>query len=265
MTLTDAEVAIAAALAGAEVVRRGYGREHVRHAKRGLDFATETDVEAERVILDVLRTHRASDAVRGEELGESPSTDAASRRWLVDPLCGTLNFAATTPLVAVNVALTLDGRVTAAAVADPVAGELSWTDGSGAFRRREGADERLIPRAVSGLVDVNADGPADRPFVGGQLVADPRFRARFGPRVISSTLAVAWVADGRRAGYVSDGSFRDNLHYAAGVALCEAAGCVVTDLRGDPLHTGPGLIIAADRAVHASLVALVGPHLDGLA
>lgn len=260
MSATDADVAREAAQAGADVVRRDYGREQVRHMKGAADFATQTDLDAENAILAVLSERRPDDAVLGEEHGTRGSR-AATRRWLVDPLCGTLNFAATTPLVAVNVALTDEGRVTAAASADPITGEVFWTDGRQAFRQYEGEDVPLAPRASSMLVDVNCDGPVNEPFVGGQLVADPRLRATYGPRVISSTLAVVWVACGRRAAYVSDGDFRDNLHFAAGIAICVAAGCVVSDLAGDPLHTGRGLIIAADDATHAAMVEIVGVHL----
>src|ERR1700750_1069351 len=98
MGLTDVEVAIAAARAGAEVVARSYGSEHARFAKASIDFATESES------VRVLETHRPADARTGEESGDS-GAHAASRRWLIDPLCGTLNFAATTPLAAVDVAL----------------------------------------------------------------------------------------------------------------------------------------------------------------
>jgi myo-inositol-1(or 4)-monophosphatase len=48
------------------------------------------------------------------------------------------------------------------------------------------------------------------------------------------------------------------VHFSAGVALCEAAGCVVTGLDGRPPYTGAnGLIAAADPAVHAALLAMV--------
>ena len=67
----------------------------------------------------------------------------ASREWLVDPLCGTRNFAAQTPLVAVNVALRTAGATVAAASADPLSDEVFWTDGSAAFVRRAGADTPL--------------------------------------------------------------------------------------------------------------------------
>lgn len=248
---SDAEIAVAAARAGAEVVRAAYGGALTRTAKAGLDFATDADFAAERAILAVLRRERPDDRVVGEETGDSGGN--SSRRWLVDPLCGTLNFGAETPLVAVNVAL-LDGdRRLASAVADPISGEVFSTDAP------------LAASAASGLVDVNCDGPLDRPFVGPQLLADPAFRAEFGPRVLSSTLALAWVAAGRRAAYVTDGRFEDNVHFAAGIGLCVAAGCVVSDLAGAPLGTGRGLVAGADAATHDRLVAIIRPHLDAVA
>lgn len=81
---------------------------------------------------------------------------------------------------------------------------------------------------------------------------------------MSSTLAVAWVAAGRRAAYVTDGRVRGSVHLAAGIAVCGAAGCVLTDLAGDPLHTGRGLIVAADETTHERLLGLVAPHLEAV-
>ena len=258
--LTDVEVAIEAALAGAEVVAGSYGADHLRFAKSPTDFATETDIAAEQAILQVLATDRPGDARTAEESGASGPV-GARRRWLVDPLCGTLNFAATTPLVVVNVALVEDGACVAAAAVAPILGETFWTDGSRAVVRRDGVDHPLRPTPLSGLVEVNCDGPLNRPFVGGQLVHDPRLRARYSPRAVSSTLGVVWVAAGRRVSYVSDGSMRDNVHFAAGIAVAEAAGCVVTDLAGKPWRSGRGLVVSADRVTHDDVLALVEPHL----
>ena len=93
----------------------------------------------------------------------------------------------------------------------------------------------------------------------GRLAADSDFRAVFGPRIESTTLALAWVASGQRLGYVTDGRHEGSVHFAAGIALCQAAGCVVTDLTGNPVHTGRGLIAAADEPTHRRLLDLVGP------
>ncbi|GGZ04330.1 hypothetical protein GCM10010365_24090 [Streptomyces poonensis] len=119
------------------------------------DFATAADVEAEKTILGVIRAARPDDAVLGEEGGQQGAGDAV-RQWLVDPLCGTLNYAVGTMLVAVNVAL----REGAAAVADPFNGEVFFTDGQTAWVRHDGADDVLLrPAPVTRLVDVNLDPP----------------------------------------------------------------------------------------------------------
>lgn len=161
----------------------------------------------------MLRATRPTDAVHGEETGhtgavhgtetghtgavhaaESEHTavpqiaagghagSAGPRRvWLVDPLCGTLNYATGGMLVAVNVALQVGDDVTAAAVADPFSGEVFWVgadggayrwgggrpssggrpDDEGAVVWRTGDGERLRPSATPPLVDVNLDPPLD--------------------------------------------------------------------------------------------------------
>ncbi|HEY3630244.1 MAG TPA: inositol monophosphatase family protein [Jatrophihabitantaceae bacterium] len=255
---SDTDLALAAVAAGAAVVRGLYQQPMTRYAKSPTDFATQADLEAEAAIQAVICAARPDDTFVGEEGGETPG-QVAGRRWLVDPLCGTLNFAAGTPLAAVNVALVGPDGVLAAASCDPIADETFWSDGTAAWVRRTGTDTKLTPSAASTLVDINCDGSGD--FVGPQLVADPQLRSRYGPRVLSSTLPVAWVAAGRRAAYITDGDRRDSVHFAAGITICQAAGCTVTDLAGGPVHTGRGLLIAADPDTHQDLQQLVRKHL----
>jgi myo-inositol-1(or 4)-monophosphatase len=169
--------------------------------------------------------------------------------------------------VGVNGARRADGRVVAAATADPFSGEVYWTDGDAA-RLLDGADEErdLVPSPESCLVDLNLDPPFPNApgFLAARLLTDPAFTARFRPRVVSTTLAVAWVAAGRRAAYVTDGDLRGSVHFPAGVALCEAAGCVVTGLDGRPPYTGAnGLLAAADQETHAALLAMVRAQSHG--
>jgi myo-inositol-1(or 4)-monophosphatase len=136
MRLSDAQLAVAAVGAGADVVRARYGSALAPIEKSSTDFATEADLESERVIKALLRAERPADAFFGEESGRAGPASAA-RTWLVDPLCGTLNYAARTLLAAVNVALQSGGRMTVAACADPFVDEVFWTDGDQAFVRRE--------------------------------------------------------------------------------------------------------------------------------
>jgi myo-inositol-1(or 4)-monophosphatase len=257
--MSDVELAIAVVSHGAAVVRRRFGTALGRIDKGAGDFATTADLEAEAAMVTVLRADRPDDLILGEESGRSGPSDAA-RRWLLDPLCGTLNYAAGMQVVAVNAALMADGAVTVAAVADPFSEEVFWTDGRSAYVRIASSNERLCPIASSNLVDLNLDPPFPNAasFRAVTLAADEGFVAAFRPRVVSSSLAMTWVATGQRAAYITDGDVGRSVHFAAGLAICKAAGCVISDLHGKTFEDGPhGLIVAADQETHASLVRLL--------
>ena len=265
MSSSDEALAVRAAQAGAAVVAAHFGTSLTRFDKAGGDFATSADLAAEQAVLEVLRAARPDDVVLGEESGRT-GTEGNGRMWLVDPLCGTLNFAVRSMLASVNVALQIGSHVTVAASADPFTGEVFWTDGTAAHVRRAGVDERITPSAGSELVDVNLDPPFPNRdvFLAARLLADDGFIDRFRPRVVSTTLAVAWVAAGRRAAYVTDGHLQGSVHFAAGIALCQAAGCIVTGIDGRPAHTGAGgLVAAADEPTHAALLALIRGQRPG--
>ncbi|MFI9450293.1 inositol monophosphatase family protein [Amycolatopsis sp. NPDC052450] len=116
---SDAEVAIRAADAACEVIRRScgrtlrQGRRRFRHRGRSRRGARDPGSSAGGA---------AGRRVVGEEYGADE--EAGSRTWLVDPLCGTMNYAVRTRLVAVGIALRAGDDVTAAVPADPFSGEM---------------------------------------------------------------------------------------------------------------------------------------------
>ncbi len=261
--MNDIDLAITLANTGAEIVRSRFGTKLQRLDKGAGDFATNADIEAENAILSLLHRERPADAVLGEESGHS-GVESSARVWLIDPLCGTLNFAARMPVSAVNVALMAEGKFIAAAVADPYMQEIYWMDGFSAYTRAKGQDSPLAPGSNSNLVDINLDSPYPNApkFRTSMLISDDEFAAKFRPRVVSSSIALAWVATGQRAAYVTDGDARNSVHYSAGIALCEAAGCLVTDLRGRKWGgDATGLIAAADAATHNALLSMVKKYL----
>src|SRR5712691_3817028 len=197
VSMHDCDVAMAVAEAGAAVVRRCFGTPLQRLEKGAGDFATHADIAAEHAMLAVLHRERPADAILGEESGRSGARNRM-RTWLLDPLCGTLNYAVRMRVAAVNVALRADGRFIAAAVADPFNDEIFWTDGTAACMRTGGDDVRLVPTGTSKLVDLNLDPPFPNApaFRAVTLAADADFIANFRPRVVSTSMALAWVATG---------------------------------------------------------------------
>jgi myo-inositol-1(or 4)-monophosphatase len=263
VSMNDCDVAIAVAEAGAAVVYRRFGTMLQRLEKGPGDFATHADIEAEQAMLALLHCERPADAILAEESGRSGASSGV-RTWLIDPLCGTLNYAVRMRVAAVNVALRSGGRCIAAAVADPFNHQIFWTDGLAAFVRADGQDTPLAPNGSSQLVDLNFDPlfPNALKFIAVTLAADAEFATRFRPRVVSTSIALTWVATGQRAADITHGDMRESVHFAAGLALCEAAGCTVTDLRGHVWGSGAtGLVAAADSETHAALSSLVRKYV----
>src|SRR5689334_5471305 len=80
----------------------------------------EGDRRSHEYIMDALAREHPDDAVLSEEGVDDPERLAASRVWIVDPLDGTREFGEYGRTDwAVHVALVIDGRVEAAAVALP--------------------------------------------------------------------------------------------------------------------------------------------------
>jgi len=265
MGMNDVEVGLKAASVAASITREHFGEERTRFAKDGADFATDVDIAVEEAILHVLREARPEDAVQGEEFGVTGPSDA-DRMWLVDPLCGTLNYAAGLGTYAVNVALVSGDDVLAAVVAEPSTGAYLCTDGVTAWGQTEGSETRtgLKPSVTSRFVDVNLEtaDPDEHGFSSSRFFRSGAFET-LSPRFIGTSLPLAWVASGRYAGYVIPGVHKASVHFTAGIGLCRAAGCVLSGLYGEPLHlANDGIVVAADSATHEVLLSGIAEQLS---
>ena len=119
----DLELAERAARAAGEVLMTYYGR-----APEGLDSKTsatdpvsDADREAERVIRELLSAERPDDGLVGEE--GSHIEGEHSRRWIVDPLDGTVNFLYGLRAWGVSIALEDEQGLAVGVVFNPVSGE----------------------------------------------------------------------------------------------------------------------------------------------
>lgn len=125
------EVAIAAARAGGEIALRYFRCGVEVERKPDSSPVTLADREAERRIVEVLRSAFPEHGILGEELGEREGTGG---RWIVDPIDGTRSFIRGIPYFATLVALEEDGRITTGAVYAPATGDLFYAqEAHGAF------------------------------------------------------------------------------------------------------------------------------------
>jgi histidinol-phosphatase len=113
--------------------------------KADLTPVTVADRAVERELRRLLAAERPDDAILGEEEG---GTGSGGRRWIVDPIDGTRNYARGIPVWATLLALEDGGTVRLGVVSAPGLGRRWWAErGTGAF-----ADgERMRVSAISTL------------------------------------------------------------------------------------------------------------------
>jgi histidinol-phosphatase len=98
--------------------------------KADLTPVTEADRAVEAELRALLREARPGDAILGEELG---TTGSGKRRWILDPIDGTRNYARGIPVWATLVALEVAGEVRIGVVSAPALGRRWWAErGEGA-------------------------------------------------------------------------------------------------------------------------------------
>jgi len=249
----ETQAAVSAAEAGLRLAFSRAGAGDIR-SKGGRDLVTATDIAVEDTVRDVLGRAFGFPVV-GEERGGQPTP--GTPYWLVDPICGTRNFASAIPLFAVNVALVEEGQVTLGAVADGSSGAVYCAEHPrGAFALKDGTWEPISTSAQSQTITV--DGfPAAGPRRDGaaRFVAELVRADKWDFRCFGSTVALAYMATGRLAACVFMGA--PPLHIAAGTALAREAGATVTDLRGKPWTIGsPTLVCAAGADLATELAAV---------
>jgi myo-inositol-1(or 4)-monophosphatase len=248
----DLELAERAARAAGEVLMRYYGRapEGLASKTSATDPVSDADREAERVIRELLSAERPDDGLVGEE--GSRIEGEHSRRWIVDPLDGTVNFLYGLRAWGVSIALEDEEGLAVGVVFNPVSGECFAAErGKGATmsgRPIHVTDCRSLDRA---MVATGFSYESKHRAEQAKLLVELLPRIRDLRRAGAAALDLAYVATGRVDAYYERGLKR--WDEAAGLLLVREAGGVTAELRGEP-H---GVVAAATPELLEELRPLV--------
>ena len=234
------------------------GLRAIRSKSTQIDLVTEADLACEALIRDGLAALTPCFGFWGEESDERPDEEYY---WLVDPIDGTINFAAGVPWFGINIALNRGEETFFGLSLILPQFDLFWAQaGQGAYlRRRNGEETRLQVNRVSSL--------------SGALLTTgfPYHRAESEDNNAAEFAAIMPICQGvRRMGassadlaYVAAGAFSaywegwiQPWDVAAGVLLVREAGGLVTDYDGAPYRLGDRRIVAGNgqAGVHEPLL-----------
>ncbi len=125
--------------------------------KADLTPVTEADRAVEAEIRAILADARPDDAVLGEEEG---TTGHGERRWIVDPIDGTRNYARGIPVWATLVAVEESGVMKMGVVSAPALGRRWWAEqGRGAFANGDRIGVSSVSRVEDAVVSFAYENP----------------------------------------------------------------------------------------------------------
>ena len=238
-----------------EILKEGYGKKHQVTYKSPIDIVTEIDRKSEDLLVGRIRTAFPDHSIVAEESGFFEGQN--DHRWFIDPVDGTSNYAKGFPMFCVSIGYAYKGKVTLAAVYDPVRDESFYAErGQGAWLN----GERIHVTATDRLIDsMLATGfPYDMEEMDNNLkhFADMSHKVHTIRRLGSAVLDQAYVAAGRLDGYWEIGVSAWDI--AAGTLLMEEAGALVTTVRGDSDFFKPPFdVLAANPALHSQILAVL--------
>ncbi len=211
-------------------------------------LGAEGDRQAHEMLVDALASARPADAVLSEEGSDDPARLGAERVWVIDPLDGTRGFSEPRRADwAVHVALVIDERPAAGAVALPALGLTLSTAAPPELPPRRAGPPRVVASRTRPQLAARAVADA----LDGEVLA----LGSAGAKAMAVVLGEADV-------YVHAGG-QHEWDSCAPVAVAAAAGCAVSRLDGSKLRYNqpdtylPDLMICRPE--------LAGPVLAALA
>ena len=209
-------VMIKASEKASKILIRDFGEiEKLQVSKKGpVDFVTNADLKAEKIIIEELKKAKPNFSIISEENGFENNKDKKNT-WIIDPIDGTVNFLHGVPHFAISIALKSDNEIISGLIFDPIKNEIFYAEkDSGAFFN----NQRI---RVSKKNDIN-----DCLFVtGGKFKIEPDISYR---KSGCAALDMAYVASGRYDGY-----FQKDLNIwdvAAGILLVKEAGGILNEI-----------------------------------
>ncbi len=259
---------VAARLAGRHALEQ---MQYARSSVKGTQYrelVTQVDGECQKIAVDRIRETFPDHGFIGEE-GEGNAifkrvpSDGSDLWWCIDPIDGTNNYAHGLPIFAVSIGVLHAGRPILGAVFDP-ATESMFTAALGDHARLNERTITVSDETMNEFSHVGIDSHFD--WLGHdadwtrKIMAATRFRD-----IGSTALQISYVAKGSLIATLQPGPKLWDI--AAGVAIVEAAGGMVTDFEGKPIfpldlqaYNGEKFkTLIASKAAHAELLQLVRP------
>ncbi len=237
-----------------ELVGKKFGKVQIAKNKaHENDPVTATDIAANKFIVKAIKQKYPGHSIISEE-AEADLKDS-EYCWIIDPIDGTLNFAAGVPLFGTMIGLAKNGEMYMAAMYFPCTKELIFAKkGSGAFLngKRTHCSEQKKFEISYGTVDIFV---AKNALLAGKLAKYNKEGLCMTSAMGSSAIDGLYVATGRR-----DWQCIDQNHIWDRVIpalIMEESGCKVTTLKGATWSLSDKELVVANKYLHPTILKIL--------
>ena len=220
------------------------------------DFVTSADKRTEKILIEELQKAHPEYGIITEETGIINKSNT-EKRWIIDPIDGTMNFLNGVPQFAISIGYEDKGEITCGLIFNPITNEMFIAEkGNGAYlnnsrirvsNKKKVKDALLVtggPKGNSKIKDIIFS----EYIKVSKNVSNVR---KFG----SAALDMAYVACGRFDGY-----WQRELNYwdiAAGIIILKEAGGFINFFEEDVNNPLKKNIIASNSSIHGELLDLL--------
>ena len=208
--------------------------------KGPLNFVSNADIKAEKIIIEELSKARKNYSILSEEDGSKIGKDK-NNIWIIDPIDGTTNYLHGVPHFAISIALKSNNEIISGVIYDPIKDEMFYAEkNNGAYYN----NQRIRVSKKKKLEDCL--------FATGGNISE---KNKTNTNIIirrsgSAALDMAYVAAGRFDGY-----FQKNLNIwdiAAGIIIVKEAGGIINEI--DLSKNNNIKVLASNSSINDKLV-----------
>ena len=231
-------VMIKASEKASKILIRDFGEvENLQVSQKGpLDFVTNADQKAEKILIDELNKSRDKFSILSEESGYIENTDKKNT-WVIDPIDGTTNFLHGIPHFCISLALLSYSEIVSGLIFDPIKNEIFYAEkNNGAYFNNQRIRVSKKKNLSECLFATNKNGAQYK---------DINVRISG-----SAALDLAYVSSGRLDGYYQkDVNLWD---IAAGLLLVKEAGGKTNFI--DFQKTSNHKLLASSNNIHDKMI-----------
>jgi len=247
------KLAIKASRRGGEILMSHYGKiKNIENKGRIGDLVTSADLECEEEIVNYLRHQTPDINILAEESGLSGIQDGLC--WCIDPLDGTTNFAHGYPFFATSIGLTWKDLPILGSICIPFINETYWSSPiEGAFCNQSAIQVSTSNLLIDSLLvtgfSYDRFNIIDNNYAEFCWLTNKTRGVRRGG---AAAVDLAFVASGRLDGYWEKGLSKWDL--AAGIALVQMAGGVISDYPDGNFDLSKGRVLATTPGIKEELM-----------